>query len=192
MTSPLATYEDNTLIKMTLAGQPECFVVLMDRHLFAVKSMIRSMIGNRPDADDLIQEVLFKAWHRLSTFRSEASFRTWMTRVAINEVLQSYRRQKYHACCDTPGDLDGFVSTYESPHQSLTRAEAFRTVHKAVGRLPEKYKQVLILHEFEQLSMRETARSLQASVPAVKSRLYRARILLSAALRRPKRLAMAA
>jgi RNA polymerase sigma-70 factor, ECF subfamily len=192
VTPPLTTYEDKTLIEMTLAGRSECFVVLMDRHLFAVKRMIRTMVGNQSDTDDLIQEVLFKAWHRLSTFRAEASFRTWMTRVAINEVLQSYRRQKYHSCCEAPENLDCLVSVYESPHQSLCRAETSRTVHKALSKLPEKYRQVLILHEFEQLSMRETARSLHATVPAVKSRLFRARLLLSSALKKPKAPALAA
>jgi RNA polymerase sigma-70 factor, ECF subfamily len=97
MTPPLATFDDNALISMTLAGQPECFAVLMDRHLFAVKRQVFSMLRNTIDADDLVQEVLLKVWRSLSTFRSEASFRTWMTRVAINEVLQWYRRERHHA-----------------------------------------------------------------------------------------------
>ncbi len=88
MTPSLATSEDSTLIKLALAGQAECFAVLMDRHLVAVRRRICSMVGNASDADDLLQEVLLKVWRRLSTFRSESSFRTRMTRVAINEALQ--------------------------------------------------------------------------------------------------------
>jgi RNA polymerase sigma-70 factor (ECF subfamily) len=86
--------DDNALIKMSLAGETECFAVLMDRHLVALKRCIGGMVKNRTEADDLVQDVLLRVWRRLSTFRSEASFRTWMTRVAINEVLQSHRREQ--------------------------------------------------------------------------------------------------
>jgi RNA polymerase sigma factor (sigma-70 family) len=192
MTPPLATFDDNTLISMTLAGKPECFAVLMDRHLFAVKRHVASMLRNTMDADDLVQEILLKVWRNLSTFRSEASFRTWMTRVAINVVLQWYRRDRYRSRCHSPDNLDAFASFCDTPHHHLARAEAIRHVRGALARLPEKYREVLVLREFDQLSMRETAESVQASVPAVKSRLFRARVLLTASLRRSTREARAA
>src|ERR1700693_5341540 len=83
----LATFEDSALIKLALAGQTECFMVLTNRHLPAVRRRIGSIVPNRADVDDLLQEVLLKVWRHLSTFRSQSSFRTWMTRVAINEGL---------------------------------------------------------------------------------------------------------
>ena len=94
MNAPLATLEDKTLIRLTLAGHAECFGVLMDRHLGAVKKRISAMVRNPADADDLSQEVSLKVWRHLAQYRSEASFRTWMTRVAINETFQSLRREK--------------------------------------------------------------------------------------------------
>jgi RNA polymerase sigma-70 factor (ECF subfamily) len=187
MTPPLTTFDDKTLISMTLAGQPECFAVLMDRHLLAVRRLVVSMLRNSVEADDIVQEVLLKVWRNLSKYRSEASFRTWMTRVAINEALQSFRRNRYHSRCQSPDDLDAMASFCESPHHHLARAEAIRHVHKALAGLPEKYRKVLELRELDQLSMRETAESVQASVPAVKSRLFRARVLLNASLRRSTR-----
>lgn len=90
MTPPHTTFADSTLIKLALAGETECFAVLIDRHRGAVRRRITSMVGNTADADDLLQETLLKVWHHLPTFRSESSFRTWMTRVAINAVLQAY------------------------------------------------------------------------------------------------------
>ncbi len=87
--TPLAAHEDCTLVKLALAGQVECFSVLMDRHLAVVRRRIRSLVRNVADVDDLLQEVLLKVWRHLLTFRSESSFRTWTTRVAINEALQS-------------------------------------------------------------------------------------------------------
>jgi RNA polymerase sigma-70 factor (ECF subfamily) len=81
MTPSIATFEDNTLIELTLAGQAECFTILMDRHLAAVKRHIGSTAPNATDVEDILQEVLLKVWRHLSTFRSESSFRTWMTRL---------------------------------------------------------------------------------------------------------------
>jgi len=183
MTPSIATFEDNTLIKLTLAGQAECFTILMDRHLAAVKRHIGSTAPNATDVEDILQEVLLKVWRHLSTFRSESSFRTWMTRVAMNEVLQSYRRKRCNRLCQAPGDLDAFASYGESPHQSFASVEETKTVRSAVAGLPAKYRQVLILRDIEQLSTGETAESLQSSIPAVKSRLFRARRMLLEALK---------
>ena len=184
MAPPLATFEDSTLIKLTLAGQTECFTVLTNRHLPAVRRRIGSIIPNTTDADDLLQEVLMKVWRHLSTFRSESSFRTWLTRVAINEALQ-YRRDHYRPFWGS-GDLDALASPNESPLQSLTRAEITQVVRKAVVGLPAKYRQAVILRHLDQLSLRETAQCLQSSIPAVKTRLFRARLMLIAALRRTR------
>ena len=178
MTPPLASFEDSVLIELALAGQSECFTVLMDRHLVAVKRCIGSMVRNAADSEDLVQEVLLKVWRHLSTFRSQSSFRTWMTRVAINEALQSYRRERRRPICQALADFDTFASSNESPLQSLTRAETTQVVRKAVVDLPAKYRQVLILREFEQLSVGEIAQSLHSSIPAVKTQLFRARLML--------------
>ena len=182
MTTPLATFEDSTLIQLALAGQSECFSVLMDRHSAAVRRRIGSMVRNTTDVEDLLQEVLLKVWRHLSTFRSESSFRTWMIRVAVNEVLQLYRREQRWRWSQTSGDPDALSSPCESPHQSLARGEVTHAVRTAVAGLPAKYRQVLILRDLDQLSVRETAQWLQSSIPAVKTRLFRARHMLLAAL----------
>ena len=145
MAPPVATFEDSTLIKLALEGQAECFTVLVDRHLVAVRRRIRSMVRNAGDADDLLQEVLLKVWRRLSTFRSESSFRTWMTRVAMNEVFQLYRRQERGRLCQSFGDFNALPSHGESPLQTLARVEVTQVVRSAVAGLPAKYSQVLVL-----------------------------------------------
>jgi RNA polymerase sigma factor (sigma-70 family) len=186
MTAQLATFEDSALIKLALAGNNGGFAALMDRHSGAVRRRIGFMARNMTDAEDILQEVSLKVWRNLSTYRSESSFRSWMTRVAINEVLQFHRRRRRSPLCQAFGDLDAFASPADSPDKSLTRAEATRAVRGALARLPEKYREVLILRDLEQFSARETAASLRATVPAIKTRLFRARLLLSAALARPR------
>jgi RNA polymerase sigma-70 factor, ECF subfamily len=186
MAPPLATFEDSALIQLALAGQTESFVVLTNRYLPAVRRRIGSIVPNRTDVDDLLQEVLLKVWRRLSTLRSESAFRTWITRVAINEALQSWRRERSRPICQELGDFDIFASHDESPLQALTRAETTQIVRNAVVELPAKYRQVLNLREFEELSLQEIAESLHSSIPAVKTRLFRARRMLLTALQRPR------
>ena len=188
MNSRLAVFEDSTLIKMALAGQDECFMVLMDRHMAVIRRRIRWMVSNGTDLDDLLQEVLLKVWRHLSTFRSESSFRTWMTRVAINEVRMSHRRDRCRPVCQGVSDLDAIYSAGESPYQSLVRAETTQAVRGAVAALPPKYRQVLILRDLNQLSAQETAQFLQLNVQAVKTQLFRARRMLSATLQGPRNL----
>ena len=178
--------EDTALIKLALAGQPECFAILMDRYLVSVRGLIRSMVENAAEADDVLQQVLLKVWHHLSTFRSESSFRTWVTSVAINEVRQSYRRERSRPLSHAFGDLTALVSQSESPDEALARLEAARIVRRAVAELPSKYRLVVNLCYLQQLSLREAAQWLQLTVPAVKTRLSRARTMLSAQLERPR------
>jgi RNA polymerase sigma-70 factor (ECF subfamily) len=185
MKPSFADLEDSALINLALAGQPECFAILMDRYLVSVRGLIRSRVQNAAEADDVLQQVLLKAWHHLSTFRSESSFRTWVTSVAINEARQSYRRERSRPLSHAFGDLNALVSQTESPDEALARLEAARMVRRAVAELPSKYRLVVNLCYLQQLSLREAAQWLQLTVQAVKSRLLRARTMLSAQIERP-------
>ena len=178
MGSPTATFEDSALIQRALAGQSDCFEVLINRHLPAVRARVRLMAPNQADVEDILQESLLKVWRHLSTFQSQSSFRTWMTRVAINEVLLSYRRTQRRPICQTLGDFDTLASSIESPLQTLARAEMTRDVRNAIVELPAKYQEVLTLRSFEELSVQEIAQCFHLSVPLVKTRLFRARLIL--------------
>jgi RNA polymerase sigma-70 factor (ECF subfamily) len=185
MSHQFEEFEDSALIRMVLAGRTECFTALTNRHLRALKRHIGSIVPNATDVEDLLQEVLIKVWRRLSTLRSESAFSAWVTRVAINEALQSWRRERSRPVCQAFGDYDILVSTNESPLQALTRAETTQIVRDAVHELPEKYEQVLNLREYEDLSLEEIAKFLHLSIPAVKTRLFRARRMLQTALEEP-------
>jgi RNA polymerase sigma-70 factor (ECF subfamily) len=182
MAVPFTTFEDGTLIELALAGQAEGFAVLMDRHAGAVRKRIVSMVANASDADDLLQEVLLKVWQHLSQFRSESTFRTWMTRVATNEVLQSYRRERRNPVCHAAVDIATLASPCESPLNSLARVEVILAVRSAVAILPARHREIVVLRDFSQVSTRETAKRLRTTIPAAKSRLVRARIMLAGVL----------
>jgi len=178
MNAPLAALGDSALIKMVLSGRTECFEVLMHRYLPAVRRRIRCIVANSADVEDLSQEVFFKTWRHLSTFREESAFGTWVTRVAINEALNLCRRNHRRPNYQTVEDLDRFASAIDSPLQSLARSEARQVLCRAIAKLPVIYRRVLVLRELGQFSMEEIACLVRSTVPAVKTRLFRARVML--------------
>lgn len=177
-----STLKDNTLVELALAGQTECFSVLMNRHTAAVRNCLTRLVRNSWDLDDVVQDTFTKAWARLSTFRFEASFRTWLISVALNEALILYRRRKCRPFWPVIVNLETIPSRCESPYQSFARLEARFRVWSAVQKLPHKYRDVVVLCDLEQLTIRETAKRMNASIPLVKTRLFRARRMLAVAL----------
>jgi len=179
-----ATFNDSDLIRLALAGQPDYFIALMDRHVAAVRARLRSMVPSVADLEDLIQEVTVKVWRSLSKFRSESTFRTWITRIAINEALLLYRRQGSRPLHYALDDIHPLVCSRESPHQFVVRSEEIDAVRHAIAELPAMYREVLILRDIEEMSTRETAKHLNSTVATVKTRLFRARLMLLAFFQR--------
>jgi RNA polymerase sigma factor (sigma-70 family) len=179
----LKSLNDQTLIEMTLAGQNACFEALLDRHLEAVRKRVGAMIPNKAEAEDVLQEVQLKAWKHLASFRRDSSFRTWITRIAINEALQSMRRARTRHRWDVM-DLDRLAASTGSAEQLYARQEMAGTVRRAIRQLPMKFQQILVLREFREMTVKEAARELNSNLPLVKTRLFRARAMLSKVLRR--------
>lgn len=177
----LKSLADNVLIELTLAGRQECFSALMDRHFGCVRRRINYLIRDTSDAEDVAQEVQLKVWMHLSAFRFDSSFRTWMVRIAINESLQWHRSAKRRRQWDAE-ELDGLTASTESAFQAYAREEAANAVRSAIHRLPTKFRQIVVLRDMGELSIKEAARSLNASPQSIKTRLFRARRMLAKTL----------
>ena len=156
----------------------------MHRHLGAIKKCIGCMLHGDGATEDLAQEVVLKAWRFLSTFRAESSFRTWLTRVAINEVRQYHRRELHAPRFQELPNSDVLASRCESPYERFARLQRTESMRAVVESLPARYREVVILREVEELSTLEIAERLRCSVPAVKSRLFRGRLMLVAGVRK--------
>jgi RNA polymerase sigma-70 factor, ECF subfamily len=174
---------DDALIQLALAGQADSFKALMDRHLLAVRKQIFWMVPDGNEIDDVLQDVQLKVWRHLSTFRSESSFRTWISRIAINEARMMRRRARPVYQYDEI-TLDRTAASNGCPYRSYAQLEMAQALRRAIRRLPEKFRQVLILRDLEELSTQETAQQMKAGKNLVKTRLLRARIMLAKALRR--------
>ena len=191
MTENMATLDDRTLIEMTIAGQTECFSALTDRYATAARKCISVIVKQTSDIEDILQNTFLKAWLSLPSFRFEASFRSWLIRVALNEAFAYHR---YHRCrpfCADPANLNELACTRDSPEQLLQRSEARRSLCLAIARLPNKYREIVSLCDIQQLTAIEAARHLKSTVAMVKTRRFRARNMLSAALKGKKTKAIA-
>jgi RNA polymerase sigma-70 factor (ECF subfamily) len=173
--------DDKALIEMTLSGHNECFDALMDRHLCAIRKRVDSMIPNKPEAEDVLQVAQLKMWTHLSSFRYDSSFRTWITRIAINEALQYHRRTRVGRESDAM-DFDRMAAPTDGPERLYARQEMAGTIRKAIRQLPAKLRQIVVLRELRELSVKETARQIKSNPQLVKTRLFRARTMLSEVL----------
>ena len=169
------------LIGRVLEGRKDLFGDLLQPHYTSLRHLIRSKMANDPEAEDVVQETIIKAFTRLHQFRFEANFRTWLFRIAINKVLEWRRsssarrvRTTFVASVEELNPADGA----QSPLEQCERGEMARRLQYAVAKLPEPYRVAVQLMDFEGLSTSETADLLRLSVPAVKARHHRARLQL--------------
>jgi RNA polymerase sigma-70 factor (ECF subfamily) len=148
-----------------------------------VYNLARRMLASDADAEDVTQDVLLQVVRKLSTFRGQAEFSTWLHRVAVNAALlhrrKHYSRPERHledSLDQLPCPRSG--KGQKGPASQALNREAQALIEGAIGRLPEKYRDVYVLADVEGLPNAEIAQMLSLSLAAVKSRLHRARLML--------------
>jgi RNA polymerase sigma-70 factor (ECF subfamily) len=153
-----------------------------------VYNLARRMLGSDADAEDVTQDVLLQVVRKLHTFRGESAFPTWLHRITVNTAL-NYRQKRHtreqhrvHDPLDTlfeDGSHPAPVRRWTvGPEDQALGNETQRLIEEAITRLPEGYRDVFVLADVEGLPNAEIASILGLSVPAVKSRLHRARLLM--------------
>ncbi|MGF1581818.1 MAG: RNA polymerase sigma factor [Gemmataceae bacterium] len=157
-----------------------------------VYNLARRMLGNDADAEDVTQEVLLQVIRKLDTFRGEAQFPTWLHRVTVNMALahrgkraRREEREVSESFGSFPdnGQLGGPVKRWDvEPERQAINRETQDLIEQAVADMPEKYRDVYVLADIEGLSNSDIGDLLGLSIPAVKSRLHRGRLLLRNAL----------
>lgn len=174
------------MIAAILAGDIQLYHQLIRPYERSVYMMALSYVKNEADAEDVAQEAFLKAFHHLATFRSESKFSTWLVGIALNEARSRLRREgalRMDSLDDTTED-GGPVSPAilrdwrEVPSEALERKEIRQMLQEAITGLPEKYREVFILRDVEELNIFETAAALRITVGNVKVRLHRARLML--------------
>jgi RNA polymerase sigma-70 factor (ECF subfamily) len=164
-------------------GAFEQLVKKYDRNVFRIANHITQ---NREDAEDVVQDAFLKAFQNLGQFQGQSKFYTWLVRIAVNEALMRLRRRRPERMVSLDEDINTGEDTIPrevadwspNPEQLYNQSELREILQKTIQGLPPSFRTVFVLRDVEGLSTEETADALNLSIPAVKSRLLRARLQL--------------
>ena len=167
------------LITQAQEGSREAFNKLVLRHRKGVVNVVYRLCGNAQQAEDVAQETFIRAWKKLPAYRPRAPFRNWLYRIATNLALDALRREKVMVDVEALPLEDATSTPPEAALEAKERVEMLRT---AVLALPLASRSVLVLREYEGMSYREIAKTLEIPVGTVMSRLHYARGALQRSL----------
>lgn len=179
--------KDITLVQAAQRGDKHAFAQLVEKYEARVYNLARKMMRDQQDAEDVLQETFISVYRHLNDFQGDAAFATWLYRIATNASLMKLRgRKDLTVSLDEPvesDDGDGampreIVDWSFTPEEALLSTEVREQMNAAVEALPESMRAVFVLRDIEGLSVQETADVLGISVPNVKTRLHRARLML--------------
>jgi len=172
---------DEALVDRVLAGDVQCFELLMRRNNTRLYRAIRSLVSDEDEVEELMQQAYVLAYTRLGQFSRGARFSTWLLRIGLNEALQRLRRDRRWPRI-APEVLEEEPSMSATPEQGLARAQLNHLLEQLVDDLPDSHRSVFVLREIEQLSTAEVAEVLGITADNVKQRLSRAKAMLRNAL----------
>lgn len=185
--------EDRELLTRAQAGDISAFESLVERHRDHVFGLALRMTRSEADAAEITQDTFLSAYQHLATFRGDAAFGSWVYRIAANNALMRMRKARVKSAAEnelmTP-EFNERGSLVERPSPEWARAgedqlidaELGQAIRQAAEELPEAYRQVFLLKDVDGLSYEQIAEITGDSVPAIKSRLHRARLALREAI----------
>jgi RNA polymerase sigma-70 factor (ECF subfamily) len=184
--------DELALVAAAKAGEVAAFEELVRRYDRNVFRIAQHITQNREDAEDVVQDAFLKAYSNLGQFQGQSKFYTWLVRIVVNEALMKLRRRRPERMVS----LDEDVKTEDdsvprevadwspNPEQLYSQSQLHDILSKTIQGLPPGFRTVFVLRDVEGLSTEETAEALGLSIPAVKSRLLRARLQLRERLSR--------
>jgi RNA polymerase sigma-70 factor, ECF subfamily len=176
--------EELELIKSAKNGDIDAFNKLIKNYTQTIYSFSFKICRNEEKARDTLQDTLINIFKSLKTFDGKSKFSTWIYKVVTNNCLmlrRNERSNKLVSVDDMQFDFDSgnvFISPLESPAKKILNSELKNKLDEAIKKLPLKYRLVFLLRDVEGLSIEETRKILNLTVPVIKSRLFRARTFL--------------
>jgi RNA polymerase sigma-70 factor, ECF subfamily len=177
-----ANLPDDVLVRECQQGDNQAFAELMTRHRASAMKLALSILHDRADADDEVQNAFWKAFEHIEQFQQDAKFSTWLTRIVVNQCLMRLRQDRRARFCYLDDTIVGDeVMTLELPDQALSPEGQFgqneieTVLQHEICCIPPLLRRVFLLRDIEQRPMPDVAEELGISVAAAKSRLLRAR-----------------
>jgi RNA polymerase sigma-70 factor (ECF subfamily) len=172
--------EDVCLVQETLAGNQASFQLLVERYQGRLFALVRHYTRNPVEIEDVVQETFLKAFSRLDTFQHQSSFYTWIYRIATNTILD-FMKRRGRSPVQSVEDPEMLTSVsrpsprVSSPDSQMQREEIAEITHSILEGMPEIFRTVLVMREFEDMAYQDIADVLGISIGTVESRLFRAR-----------------
>ncbi|MEK3911193.1 RNA polymerase sigma factor [Paenibacillus sp. FSL H7-0331] len=170
---------DEQLVDQIRQGDEEAYRLLIERHKGYIYTLVYRMVEHRETAEDLTQDIFIKLYRSLAHFRGDAKFTTWLYRLTTNLVTdyrRAQRRRPYEAILDK---MKGWlINRQEEPEAMALQKEERQTVQQLLSELPDKYRLILYLYHYKQLSYQEIAEATQLPLKTIETRLYRGKSLL--------------
>jgi RNA polymerase sigma-70 factor, ECF subfamily len=178
---------DSELVRQTQSGDKDAFEKLVRRHNRRVFGTLAGILGDLDDARDASQEAFLKAFENIGRFEGRSKFSTWLTSIAVNTATEMLRRRKPTEPLDDIAIDEDFrprqVQQWaKDPEEILSAMQRNTLVSEAVSRLPYKYRVAVLLRDISQFSTEDAAATLGLSVPALKARVLRGRLMLRESL----------
>ncbi|MDQ6701525.1 MAG: sigma-70 family RNA polymerase sigma factor [Acidobacteriota bacterium] len=181
----MVSQSDDELVSLSQEGRKDAFSELMRRNYSSSFKLALSILHERQEAEDQVQNAYWKAFQHIGQFQRDSKFSTWMTRIVVNQCLmrlRQTRRAKFLYLDDTligeeRGTLE-LVDKTDNPELAVGSKELSALLQKEIGRIPPLLRNVFVLRDVKELSMVEVAERLGISIAAAKSRLLRARLEL--------------
>jgi RNA polymerase sigma-70 factor, ECF subfamily len=178
-TSQAVPSADSSLVSRATKGDRDAFATLFDLHKRKVYSLCLRMTGDAVEAEDLAQDVFIQVFRKIATFRGDASFSTWLYRVAVNTVLMELRKKHpKQVSLDEPVETDSSCIQREVGRSDLDLEGSVDRIalNRAIQELPEGCRRIFLLHEVHGYEHHEIAKLLRCSVGNSKSQLHKARM----------------
>jgi len=184
----LVNTDDQNLIDACLNGESEAFGELVLRHQDRLYNSLFRALGSAEDARDAAQDAFVQAYQKLESFRGDASFYSWVFRIAMNAAISEKRKtRRMNASVDAAREQSGIepedVHPTVQPEHSLELLEQQQMVQTALSELSEEFRTALVLKEMEGMKYDEIAEILDCPIGTVRSRIFRARSELKEKLR---------
>lgn len=173
--------KESEVIKRIISGEKELFEILLRRNNQKLYRVIRTYLKDDAEIEDVMQNSYLKAYTKLYQFKLESSFSTWLIRIGINEALARLNEKRKVYQLNEQSDrsiLEIQDPKQSNPQDKMIEREAKFLLEKAIDNLEIKYREVYILKEVEEMSLKEVSNALNITIPNVKVRVHRAKAML--------------
>ncbi|MBK4738940.1 RNA polymerase sigma factor [Noviherbaspirillum pedocola] len=185
-----ANRSDADLAAAIRGGDEQAFTLLMRRMNRPLYRTARSILRDDAEAEDALQDAYLQAYRGIASWRGDASLKTWLTRIVVNEAIARSRKSKRRAtviqlqgqAADDMEEAEMEQTAGEQPEQAVLRSQMRAVLEKSIDGLPENFRTVFMLRAVEEMGVEEVAACLDIPEATVRSRFFRARALLRQAL----------